>query len=279
MFWKLARVPEPEVMDDSAEVESYASAAAARHLDAIDNTFVEHLLRLLPREMATERNDIDMSFRRHRETLVQKTRNRDIEGQGTQALSSFERGLDVGTGPAQIPIKILTRIPRLAFIGLDRSRTMLASARRNAEKAAVSERLALLIGDGHSLPFPDHVFAMVICNSVLHHARTPVELLQELFRVAAPGAPVLVRDLRRPARPLLRWHLWRHGRRYEGLMRQLFHDSVRAAYTLDELQGFLDQVHESGARAFRFHGAHIGIERTGREQGIGNREQKEGEGV
>jgi len=258
MFWKLTRVPEPEVMDDSDEVESYASAAAARHLDAIDNTFVEHVLRLLPHGIAAE-------AQRHRETLVQKTRNRDIEGQGTQALSNFERGLDVGTGPGQIPIKILARIPRLTFIGLDRSPTMLASARRNAEEAGVSERLTLLAGDGHSLPFPDHAFAMVICNSVLHHARSPVELLRELFRVAAPGAPVLVRDLRRPARPLLRWHLWRHGRRYEGLMRQLFHASVRAAYTLAELQGFLDQAQLSDARAFRFHGAHVGIERPSRE--------------
>ena len=67
MFWKLTRVPEPEVMDDSDEVESYASAAAARHLDAIDNTFVEHVLRLLPHGIAAERNDLDMSFRRHRE--------------------------------------------------------------------------------------------------------------------------------------------------------------------------------------------------------------------
>lgn len=258
-IWKLTRVPEPEVMEETDEVESYASAAAARHLDAIDDTFVEHLLRLLPHGIATE-------TQRHRETLAQKTRNRDIEGQGTQALSNVQWGLDVGTGPAQIPIKILLRIPRLRFLGLDRSRTMLASARRNAERAGVSGRLALLVGDGHSLPFPDHAFRMVICNSVLHHARAPVELLRELFRVAAPETPVLVRDLRRPARPLLRWHLWRHGRRYEGLMRRLFNDSVRAAYTLAELEGFLEQAHHPDARVFRFRAAHIGIERTGREE-------------
>ncbi|MGH9784369.1 MAG: class I SAM-dependent methyltransferase [Terriglobia bacterium] len=255
-------------MDDSEEVESYASAAAAQHLDAIDNTFVEHLLRLLPPQKATEPQS-------HREAIVKKTRERGLGRQETWALADPAWGLDVGTGPAQMAIKILARIPRLKFIGLDRSRTMLGSARRNAEGAGVSERLTLLVGDGHSLPFPDHAFAMVISNSVLHHARAPVELLRELFRVAHPGAPVLVRDLRRPARPLLRWHLWRHGRRYQGLMRQLFNDSVRAAYTLDELQGFLDQAHLPDARVFRFHGAHIGIERPEhREQGIGNREQK-----
>ena len=259
-------------MDEAEQVESYSSAAAARHLDAIDNTFVEHLLRLLSQDMATERNDINMSFRRHREIPVQKTNDWDRDVQGARALPNSAWGLDVGTGPGQIPIKILARIPGLKMIGLDRSPTMLACARRNAEQAGVSERLALLVGDGHSLPFPDHTFALVICNSVLHHARAPVELLREIFRVADGSAPVLIRDLRRPSRPFLWWHLWRHGRHYDGWMRRLFDNSVRAAYTLDELQGFLDQAQPPGARVFRFREAHIGVERAGR-QVLGNREQ------
>ncbi len=240
-------------MEEADEVESYASAAAARHLDAIDNTFVEHLLRLLPPKTATE-------AQRHRE------RNADHGVKQIGALYPAAWGLDVGTGPGQIPIKILARIPQLRFLGLDRSRAMLSSARRNAEQAGVSERLALLVADGHSLPFPDHAFRMVICNSVLHHARAPVELLREIFRVADPAAPVLLRDLRRPAQPFLRWHLWRHGRHYGGPMRRLFDDSVRAAYTLDELQEFLDQARSREAQVFRFRGAHIGIERPARQE-------------
>ena len=270
VIWKLPRVPEPEAMDEAEQVESYSSAAAARHLDAIDNTFVEHLLRLLSQDMATERNDINMSFRRHREIPVQKTNDWDRDVQGARALPNSAWGLDVGTGPGQIPVKILTRLSGLKMVGLDRSPTMLACARRNAEQAGVSDRLALLVGDGHSLPFPDHTFALVICNSVLHHARAPGELLRELFRVADGSAPVLLRDLRRPSRPFLRWHLWRHGRHYDGWMRRLFDDSVRAAYTLDELQGFLDQAQLPAARVFRFRGAHIGVEREGKQE-VGNR--------
>ena len=41
MSWlDLPREPEPEVMDDSDEVEAYASAAAQEYLDRIDDTFV-----------------------------------------------------------------------------------------------------------------------------------------------------------------------------------------------------------------------------------------------
>ena len=234
-LWKLERVPEPEEMDEAEEVASYSSAAAERHLDAIDNTFVEHLLRLLPARMET-------------------------------AMPPF--GLDLGTGPAQIPIKLLVRIPKLRMIGLDRSANMLACARHNAQRADVSDRLFLLRGDGHRLPFADGTFSMAFCNSVLHHAREPVPLLQEIFRVAHPGAAVLVRDLRRPNRAFLRWHLCRHGRHYGGLMRRLFDASVRSAYTREELEAFLKQIRASqqGPRAavFRYRGAHLGLERAAR---------------
>jgi ubiquinone/menaquinone biosynthesis C-methylase UbiE len=228
-FWNLARVPEPEEMDDAGEVESYSSAAAARHLDAIDDTFVEHLLRLLERA--------------------------PIGGGG------LRWGLDIGTGPAQIPIKILRKVPGLAIVGIDRSRNMLAEARRKAIASGVSQRLALVVADGHALPFEDSRFSVVMSNSVLHHARDPVALLKEMARVAQPAAALLLRDLRRPSRLALRWHLWRHGRHYEGRMRKLFDDSVQAAYRIDELEAFIRESKVEGFAPFRFRGAHIGIER------------------
>jgi len=255
-IWKLTRVPEPEVMDDAGEVESYNSGAAARHLDAIDNTFVAHLLRLLPKPQFSPTETSERTEGTERTERTERTEKTEF-----RATRSFYCGLDVGTGPGQIPVKILARLPHLRFVGLDRSPNMLAQARQNAESAGVADRLRCLVADGRALPFPDHFFSIVTCNSVLHHARSPVDLLREIFRVAAPGAPVLIRDLRRPARPFLAWHLWRHGRYYSGLMRQLFNDSVRAAYTLDELQDFLHQARMPEAQVFRFRGAHIGIER------------------
>ena len=46
-FFDLQRVPESEVMDDAREVQAYSSAAAQRHLDRIDDTFVALALRLV----------------------------------------------------------------------------------------------------------------------------------------------------------------------------------------------------------------------------------------
>ena len=229
-FWQLPRIPESEEMDAEAEVSSYSSAAAETHLDQIDNTLVEHVLRLL----------LPHGFN-----------------------ASAGIALDIGTGPAQIPIKLLQRLPGLHCIGLDQFPNMLACGRENAVRGGVSERLTLVRGDAHALPFPNGVFSIVLCNSVMHHARNPVAMLREIFRVAAPTAAVLVRDLRRPSRLLLQWHLWRHGCQYRGEMRRLFEASVKAAYTAEELEGILRQAGTRGASIFKYRGAHIGIERAG----------------
>ncbi len=225
-FLDLPRVPEPEVMDDSGEVEAYASAAAQAHLDVIDNTLVEHALRLV---------------------------------RGCDA----GRALDIGTGPGQIVIKLARKLPRWRFVGVDRSPGMIAQARVNlaAAEDSLRGRVEFEVADGNRLAFPDGSFELVMCNSVLHHLAEPEKLLSEMARVAMPGSAILLRDLRRPNRlayPLyVRWH----GRNYSGEMLRLYRDSVRAAYTVPELQRMLQASAISGARVFQHHSTHIGIER------------------
>ena len=164
-FLDLARIPEPEVMDDSAEVEAYSSAAAQAYLDKIDDTFVEHVLRLV------------------------RGRERG-------------RALDIGSGPGQIVIKLAKRLPLWRFVGAERSPNMVAEA--NAHLAAVGRelegRVGFQVADGNRLPFPDASFDLVMCNSVLHHLAEPRNLLSEMARVGNPGSAILLRDLRRPGR-------------------------------------------------------------------------------
>ena len=251
--WYLPRVPEPEEMDSSDEVAVYNSAAAEDHLDRIDDTFVEHLLRLLPEQCRSHQGA---------EAGLPSTKVEPTPRSLTVAALLELPGLDIGCGPAQIPVKLLLRLPHLRMVALDGAPNMLRCARQNAVEARVGDRLRLAQGDGKQLPFAAGAFSIVTCNSVLHHARDPLALLREIRRVAAPGAAILLRDLRRPAFPMQRLHLWLHGRKYRGLMRQLFAASVRAAYTSDELAIMLRTVPIPGAHVFRYKGAHIGIERA-----------------
>jgi ubiquinone/menaquinone biosynthesis C-methylase UbiE len=230
MSWlDLPRVPEPEVMDDSGEVEAYASAAAQKHLERIDDTFVEHALAL-------------------------------VRGRPSG------RALDIGTGPGQIVLKLARRLPDWNFTAVDHSPNMIRQARENfaaATKASprLERRVDFSLADGNRLAFPDASFDLVMCNSVLHHLAQPERLLAEIARLAKPGAAILLRDLRRPSRLTYPLHIHWHGRNYSGTMYRLFCASVRSAYTLPELQSLLNASPLRGARAFSHGRTHLGIER------------------
>ncbi len=170
MPWKLERVPEPEVMDESSEVEAYASAAAQTYLEKIDRTFVPHVARLF-----------------------------------AAADPRLVRGLalDVGCGPGQIPIMMAARWPGLRITGLDAAPAMIEQARKDAARAGVAISFQVLRLGPHGearLPFDDASFDLVTSNSVLHHVADPVAFFDEIARVAKPEGAVLIRDRPPPFR-------------------------------------------------------------------------------
>jgi ubiquinone/menaquinone biosynthesis C-methylase UbiE len=234
MTWfALPRVPEPEAMDDAGEVTAYSSAAAQAYLSKIDDTFIKHALRLVQR--------------------------------------SPGRALDVGCGPGQIVLKLARQLRGWRFVGVDRSPNMIRVAIAGRERLvqsaaepadAVLKRAEFLIADGNCLPFADAAFDLVLCNSVMHHIGNPGQILSEIARVAKPGGAILVRDLRRPPRTVYPFHVRWYGRHYSGLMYKLFCDSVRAAYTPDELLAMLKATPIAGVCLFTHHATHLGLERT-----------------
>jgi ubiquinone/menaquinone biosynthesis C-methylase UbiE len=226
-MFESVRHPEPEVMDDSGEVEAYSSAAAQAHLNKIDDTFVAHALRLV---------------------------NRRERG----------RALDIGTGPGQIVIKLARRLTRWKFVAVDRSSHMIADAVANLAAAGpeLAGRVEFQIADANALPYPDATFDLVTCNSVLHHMAEPERLLAEIGRLVKPRGAVLLRDLRRPNRLLHGWHVSHHGRHYAGKMRELYEASVRAAYIAPELEKMVEASRLMGVRVFNEPSTHIGVERS-----------------
>lgn len=220
----MQRKPEPEVMSGEDEVSAYASAAAQKHLETLDTTFVDQVLQLAPR------------------------------GQG---LAGFL--LDVGCGPGNIALKLAQRFPHLTIVGLDRSRNMVRAACRAAAEARVEDRAFFQQADAGELPCPSGQFDVVLCNSVLHHLADPTKVLEEMLRAAKPDGAVLLRDLRRPSRLAYPWHVRWYGRHYSGIMKKLFEDSIRAAYTPEELAGLLGRSGMSKANLFVHDRSHLGF--------------------
>jgi ubiquinone/menaquinone biosynthesis C-methylase UbiE len=240
MSWlHLARVPEPEVMDDAGEAQAYSSASAEAYLSKIDDSFVEHAIGLIG--------------------------------------PAPGHAIDIGCGPGQILKKLSARLPEWKCCGVDRSFAMIRLATESDGKGDQSHaagsagsakgNVQFAPGDANSLPFRDASFDLVLCNSVLHHMREPSRLLAEIRRIAKPNAGILLRDLRRPSRISYSFHVRWHGRHYEGLMYKLYCDSVRAAYTCEELAAMLRSVGISGARVFAHGSTHLGIERIWRSSG------------
>lgn len=222
-WFNRVRIPEPEVIDRKEEIAAYISSTTQSYLERIDQTFVEQALSL-----------------------------GILEG----------NALDVGTGPGQIPIKLAAKAPGLYLTGVDLSSSMIARAKKTAEQAGLANQICFQLGDAKCLPFGDHSFDMVLCNSLLHHTADPLETLNELSRVCMPQGAVLLRDLRRPSRFLFPFHAWWFGRHYLGLMNQLYLQSLSASYTQDELEELLLHSHLSDAQVFQTGQTHIGIQRV-----------------
>jgi SAM-dependent methyltransferase len=131
-------------------------------------------------------------------------------------------------------------------LGLDGAGAMLAIARqRQAADPGRWGRLAFRLA---ILPLPDGPptgweqpfappFSAVISNSLLHHLHDPGALWRSLRQLAAPGAAVMVRDLRRPASAgELEALVALHAATAPAVLRRDYTLSLRAAFRADEVR-------------------------------------------
>jgi ubiquinone/menaquinone biosynthesis C-methylase UbiE len=161
----------------------------------------------------------------------------------------FERGhlVDLGCGPADIPIRLCRALPSVTVTAVDGSEAMLGPGRAAVTAAGLDARVRLVCAHLPGLDRPPAGFDGVVSNSLLHHMPRPEVFWSEVARLGREGAPVLVTDLHRPesvdrARGIVEAY---SGGEPEVLKRDFFH-SLCAAFTLAEVEAQL--------RAARLHG-------------------------
>lgn len=174
--------------------------------------------------------------------------------------SGHSRGhaIDVGCGPAEIPIFLCQMAPGWRVTAVDASAGMLAEAARNISAAGLEGRIRLIKADAKAMRGLRARFDLVLSNSLLHHLPDPVPFWREVKRLVRPGGSVMVQDLFRPeSEAAARRLVALHARDSSPLLRQLFHQSLLAAFTLGEVRSQLGEAGLAGLEVRKVSNRHL----------------------
>jgi ubiquinone/menaquinone biosynthesis C-methylase UbiE len=191
------RITEPELMDDSVQAAAYAGA----DFDEPNRQFVE--------ELTSRINDLPV----------------------------LSRVVDLGCGPAAIPISLVGRHPAMRIDAVAGAEAMIAEARTAARGEKGAERIRFSHAHLPDSDLPDASYDLVLSNSLLHHFSDPTTFWDEVRRLAAPGANIFVVDLRRPpSRGDVSALVDRYSGEEPEILRRDFFRSLCAAFTLQEVR-------------------------------------------
>ena len=153
--------------------------------------------------------------------------------------------LDLGCGPADIPIRLARALPECRVTGVDGSAPMIALGREAVRAAGLADRITLQCERFQDMALAEKADA-VISNSLLHHVPNALQFWYALRQLAKPGAVVLVMDLLRPDSPEEAQALVdRYAAGEPAILRRDFYNSLLAAFTDDEVAAQLTEMNLS----------------------------------
>jgi ubiquinone/menaquinone biosynthesis C-methylase UbiE len=147
------------------------------------------------------------------------------------------RAVDLGTGPADIVIRVARARPGWNIDAVDGAAAMIEIANRAVAAAGVSTRIRLHLADAKHTGLAAGGYDVVFSNSLLHHLPDPLPWWREIRRLGRPGGVIFIRDLFRPASPdAARAIVQQHAGGESELLREEFWRSLLAAFTLEEVR-------------------------------------------
>jgi ubiquinone/menaquinone biosynthesis C-methylase UbiE len=111
----------------------------------------------------------------------------------------FQEGriIDVGCGFGATNIVLAERFVSSEVVGIDLSEPLLRLARSRAQEANLGERVKFEKADVQQIPYEDDSFDVALSLNMVHLVEDPIEMLNEIERVLAPGGYLFIADLRR----------------------------------------------------------------------------------
>jgi demethylmenaquinone methyltransferase/2-methoxy-6-polyprenyl-1,4-benzoquinol methylase len=153
-----------------------------------------------------------------------------------------QRALDLCCGTGDISFALARRGAQTT--GLDFSREMLEVARvRNQSPGATGQPPEFIQGDTQNIPFPDNTFDIVTVGYGLRNLTSWERGVDEMCRVAKPGARLIVLDFGKPPNALWRTIYFTHLQLSVPVIGLLFCGNAQAyAYILESLKHYPAQL-------------------------------------
>lgn len=157
--------------------------------------------------------------------------------------ATLKNVLDIGCGPGDIPVRLARAKPSIEITAVDASEPMVRLARRAVRKAGLQKQIRVIKGRVPGLRLEAGDFGALVSKDLLHHLPDPAVFWAEVKRLTKKGMVVFVMDLLRPeterqARSIVE----SVSGREPAILKRDFYDSLRAAFTLDEIRAQLKEA-------------------------------------
>ncbi|UCG57206.1 MAG: class I SAM-dependent methyltransferase [Phycisphaerales bacterium] len=157
--------------------------------------------------------------------------------------SRLRNVLDIGCGPADVPIRLARAIPSVRITAADASDAMAQLARKAVDDAGLQQRMRIVKARIPGLRLEDERYDAVISKDLLHHLPDPAVFWQEIKTLAKDETVVYVMDLFRPPTKEAANKIVESVAPDESpMLKRDFYNSLLAAFTLDEIREQLDDA-------------------------------------
>jgi len=105
-----------------------------------------------------------------------------------------ERVLDIATGTAVIPLKLISMNHQDQVVGLDITAAMLKQGHEEIAKDGALNKIDLVCASAMDMPFAKGIFDVIICGLGTHHMNVP-NMLLEAKRLLAENGRLIISDV------------------------------------------------------------------------------------
>ena len=107
--------------------------------------------------------------------------------------------LDIATGTGDLVI-LMSKTSAKKIIGLDISPGMLEVGKEKIEKAHLTDRIEMVLGDSENMEFPDNYFDAITVSFGIRNFETLEKGLTEIYRVLKPGGIFVILETSVPTK-------------------------------------------------------------------------------